>query len=173
MLALRALPIVALSSTAFAFVPPTTQRQAASARVGATTEYLGAQSVSAPSAEPSASVPWGTCLLVGLGLGYAAAAAKAYNKQGANCTSRRAGPVTKNLEGAGGAPPGAQVGSIQGSVGLTNSGNKRYLTGPETAAVRSPVAYPIFTFRWLAVHMLTVPTVFFIGAIVSMQFIQR
>ena len=35
------------------------------------------------------------------------------------------------------------------------------------------VAYPIFTFRWLAIHGLAVPTVFFLGAIVSMQFIQR
>ncbi len=36
-----------------------------------------------------------------------------------------------------------------------------------------PVSYPIFTVRWLAVHTLAVPTVFFIGAIASMQFIQR
>mmetsp|Transcript_51953 Transcript_51953/g.97184 ORF Transcript_51953/g.97184 Transcript_51953/m.97184 type:complete len:126 (-) Transcript_51953:50-427(-) len=44
----------------------------------------------------------------------------------------------------------------------------------ETPAVaRTPVAYPIFTFRWLAVHALVVPTVFFLGAISSMQFIQR
>jgi photosystem II cytochrome b559 subunit beta len=35
------------------------------------------------------------------------------------------------------------------------------------------VVYPIFTFRWLAVHALAVPTVFFIGSITSMQFIQR
>ena len=32
---------------------------------------------------------------------------------------------------------------------------------------------PIFTFRWLAVHALAVPTVFFIGSISAMQFIQR
>ena len=38
---------------------------------------------------------------------------------------------------------------------------------------RTPVAYPIFTFRWLAIHALVVPTVFFLGAISSMQFIQR
>merc|ERR1719293_183261 len=44
---------------------------------------------------------------------------------------------------------------------------------PQVAAARTPVAYPIFTFRWLAVHMLAVPTVFFLGAISSMQFIQR
>jgi len=33
--------------------------------------------------------------------------------------------------------------------------------------------YPIFTFRWLAVHALAVPTVFFLGSITAMQFIQR
>ena len=36
-----------------------------------------------------------------------------------------------------------------------------------------PDAYPIFTFRWLTIHGLAVPTVFFIGAITCMQFIQR
>lgn len=36
-----------------------------------------------------------------------------------------------------------------------------------------PITYPIFTVRWLSVHALAVPTVFFIGAIVAMQFIQR
>lgn len=36
-----------------------------------------------------------------------------------------------------------------------------------------PVTYPIFTVRWLAVHTLGVPTVFFLGAIAAMQFIQR
>ena len=36
-----------------------------------------------------------------------------------------------------------------------------------------PGAYPIFTFRWLAVHALAVPTVFFLGSITAMQFIQR
>ena len=34
-------------------------------------------------------------------------------------------------------------------------------------------AYPIFTIRWLAVHTLGIPTVFFLGAIAAMQFIQR
>jgi photosystem II cytochrome b559 subunit alpha len=33
--------------------------------------------------------------------------------------------------------------------------------------------YPIFTFRWLAVHALAVPTIFFIGSITAMQFLQR
>ena len=41
------------------------------------------------------------------------------------------------------------------------------------AAARTPVAYPIFTFRWPAVHAIAVPAVFFLGAIRSMQFIQR
>jgi photosystem II cytochrome b559 subunit beta len=33
--------------------------------------------------------------------------------------------------------------------------------------------YPIFTFRWLAIHGLAVPTIFFLGAITAMQFISR
>ncbi|MGK7956488.1 MAG: cytochrome b559 subunit beta [Crocosphaera sp.] len=36
-----------------------------------------------------------------------------------------------------------------------------------------PTSYPIFTVRWLAVHTLAVPSVFFVGAIAAMQFIQR
>ncbi|NJR65133.1 MAG: cytochrome b559 subunit beta [Leptolyngbyaceae cyanobacterium CRU_2_3] len=36
-----------------------------------------------------------------------------------------------------------------------------------------PVSYPIFTVRWAAVHTLAVPSVFFLGAIASMQFIHR
>ncbi|MBD2424627.1 MAG: cytochrome b559 subunit beta [Spirulina sp.] len=35
------------------------------------------------------------------------------------------------------------------------------------------ITYPIFTIRWLAVHTLGVPSVFFLGAIAAMQFIQR
>ncbi|QUY41147.1 cytochrome b559 subunit beta [Acaryochloris sp. 'Moss Beach'] len=33
--------------------------------------------------------------------------------------------------------------------------------------------YPIYTVRWLAVHTLGVPLVWFLGAIASMQFIDR
>lgn len=33
--------------------------------------------------------------------------------------------------------------------------------------------YPIFTVRWLSIHALAVPTVFFLGCITAMQFIQR
>ena len=35
------------------------------------------------------------------------------------------------------------------------------------------ITYPIFTVRWLAIHALAVPTVFFLGSITAMQFIQR
>lgn len=42
-----------------------------------------------------------------------------------------------------------------------------------SAPLVSPRAYPIFTVRWLAVHALAIPTVFFIGAIAAMQFIRR
>ncbi|KAH6559208.1 hypothetical protein KP509_1Z018700 [Ceratopteris richardii] len=33
--------------------------------------------------------------------------------------------------------------------------------------------YPIFTVRWLVVHGLAIPTVFFLGSISATQFIQR
>jgi photosystem II cytochrome b559 subunit beta len=42
-----------------------------------------------------------------------------------------------------------------------------------TNTPNQPVTYPIFTVRWLAVHTLAVPTIFFLGAIASMQFIHR
>jgi photosystem II cytochrome b559 subunit beta len=35
------------------------------------------------------------------------------------------------------------------------------------------LTYPIFTVRWLAIHGLAVPTIFFLGSITAMQFIQR
>ena len=35
------------------------------------------------------------------------------------------------------------------------------------------VTYPIFAFRWLAVHAIAVPTIFFLGSITAMQFIAR
>jgi photosystem II cytochrome b559 subunit beta len=41
------------------------------------------------------------------------------------------------------------------------------------ATKKSSYNYPIFTVRWLAVHALAVPTVFFLGSITAMQFIQR
>lgn len=33
--------------------------------------------------------------------------------------------------------------------------------------------YPIYTVRWLAIHALGVPSVWFLGAIAAMQFITR
>jgi photosystem II cytochrome b559 subunit beta len=42
-----------------------------------------------------------------------------------------------------------------------------------TKNVNQPVAYPIFTFRLLSIHVLAIPTVFFLGGITSIQFIQR
>ena len=44
---------------------------------------------------------------------------------------------------------------------------------PKAQPAKTPVAYPIFTFRWLAIHAIAVHTVFFLGAISAMQFIQR
>jgi photosystem II cytochrome b559 subunit beta len=41
------------------------------------------------------------------------------------------------------------------------------------ATKKASYTYPIFTVRWLAVHALAVPTVFFLGSITAMQFIQR
>merc|ERR1711933_392369 len=35
------------------------------------------------------------------------------------------------------------------------------------------LAYPIFTVRWVAIHALAVPAVFFIGSITAMQFLQK
>ncbi len=40
------------------------------------------------------------------------------------------------------------------------------------APLSSNRVYPIFTVRWLAVHTLGIPTVFFLGAISAMQFIR-
>jgi photosystem II cytochrome b559 subunit beta len=40
-------------------------------------------------------------------------------------------------------------------------------------STKKTYVYPIFTVRWLAVHALAVPTVFFLGSITAIQFIQR
>merc|ERR1719433_569269 len=96
--------------------------------------HVGVERVDEAQAETSSS--WGTSVIAGLSLGYAAAALGAYSRQSTR--------VAMSAEGKSAA-----------------------------AAARTPVAYPIFTFRWLAVHGLAVPTVFFLGAISSMQFIQR
>ena len=36
---------------------------------------------------------------------------------------------------------------------------------------KTPRNYPIFTVRWLALHTLGIPTVFFVGALGAMQFV--
>ena len=46
-------------------------------------------------------------------------------------------------------------------------------TNVPTQPVQPKVEYPIYTVRWLAIHTLGVPTVWFLGAIASMQFIGR
>ena len=46
-------------------------------------------------------------------------------------------------------------------------------TNFNSMAAKKSSTYPIFTVRWLAVHALAVPTVFFLGSITAMQFIQR
>ena len=43
----------------------------------------------------------------------------------------------------------------------------------QVPASSAPRVYPIFTVRWLALHTLGVPTVFFLGALAAMQFIRR
>ncbi|MCP9775800.1 cytochrome b559 subunit beta [Cyanobium sp. HWJ4-Hawea] len=37
----------------------------------------------------------------------------------------------------------------------------------------TPRNYPIFTVRWLSIHALGIPTVFFLGALAAMQFVRR
>ena len=43
----------------------------------------------------------------------------------------------------------------------------------QTPVSSTPRSYPIFTVRWLSVHALGIPTVFFLGALAAMQFIRR
>ena len=43
----------------------------------------------------------------------------------------------------------------------------------QTPAPTTPRNYPIFTVRWLSIHALGVPTVFFLGALAAMQFVRR
>ncbi|AGY59440.1 cytochrome b559 subunit beta [Gloeobacter kilaueensis] len=50
---------------------------------------------------------------------------------------------------------------------MTSSNRPTSGSGPQV------VSYPVFTVRWLAVHALAVPTIFFLGALAAMQFIQR
>lgn len=44
----------------------------------------------------------------------------------------------------------------------------------DNSSVQDPkFNYPIYTVRWLAIHTLGVPTVWFLGAIAAMQFTNR
>jgi photosystem II cytochrome b559 subunit beta len=48
------------------------------------------------------------------------------------------------------------------------------MTSSTTNQLQQPeIEYPIYTVRWLAIHTLGIPTVWFLGAIASMQFIRR
>jgi photosystem II cytochrome b559 subunit alpha len=49
----------------------------------------------------------------------------------------------------------------------------KFLSSSFLCLQKKTYTYPIFTFRWLAVHALAVPTIFFIGSITAIQFIQR
>merc|ERR1712129_469581 len=117
-----------------AFVQPSAQAKPVqlSQTAAAAKEPLQPRLVVADSA--SADMSWTSCLLAGLGLGYAVGTSQAYSRQK--------------------------------SVALAAE-------KPRAQPARTPVAYPIFTFRWLAIHAIAVPTVFFLGAISAMQFIQR
>eukprot|EP00913_Durusdinium_trenchii_P035805 g33504.t1 len=78
---------------------------------------------------------------------------------------------------------GASVGYAAAAVGAVARQGRVARKAEKAAVARSvclglfvlawgcltPVAYPIFTFRWLAVHALVIPTVFFLGAISSMH----
>eukprot|EP00930_Biecheleria_cincta_P059246 TRINITY_DN449_c0_g1_i3.p2 TRINITY_DN449_c0_g1~~TRINITY_DN449_c0_g1_i3.p2 ORF type:complete len:148 (-),score=21.26 TRINITY_DN449_c0_g1_i3:421-807(-) len=123
-----ALFLACLTAPALAFLAPSRQ---ISSPVTATHSVPLVAEVSGRANSVETTSSWSSCILTGLGLGYAAAAGVAFNKRTARAAEKT------------------------------------------TAVARTPVAYPIFTFRWLAVHALVVPTVFFLGAISSMQFIQR
>ncbi|CAE7633288.1 psbF, partial [Symbiodinium microadriaticum] len=104
-MALRVLSFLMTVSAAFAFVPPAQSN----ARVQAPRSVAAQAPESTIEATPFAS------LMVGAGVGYAAAAVGAAGRKG--LTSRAA-------------------------------------EGDAPAVARTPVAYPIFTFRWLAIHAL-------------------
>ena len=66
------------------------------------------------------------------------------------------------------------------SKGATDAVKNRYSNShwfkslmSQTPVSSAPRVYPIFTVRWLALHTLGVPTVFFLGALAAMQFIRR
>ncbi len=52
--------------------------------------------------------------------------------------------------------------------------NKITMTNSQAPMQAAEVrVYPIFTVRWLAVHALAIPSVFFLGSIAAMQFVAR
>eukprot|EP00448_Togula_jolla_P040049 CAMPEP_0170621516 /NCGR_PEP_ID=MMETSP0224-20130122/28639_1 /TAXON_ID=285029 /ORGANISM="Togula jolla, Strain CCCM 725" /LENGTH=133 /DNA_ID=CAMNT_0010947773 /DNA_START=54 /DNA_END=455 /DNA_ORIENTATION=- len=133
-MALRVLMAFALATGATAFIPSAVQPMDHGVSSVAQGKVQGVQGVQLSGvAQPELSSSWSSCVLAGLGLGYAAAAAGAY---------RRGGSIARAAE-------------------------------QKPATARTPVAYPIFTFRWLAIHAIAVPAVFFLGSISAMQFIQR
>merc|ERR1712038_2077004 len=116
-----------------AFVQPSAQAKAVPSHTSAASkEPLQPRLVIADATGTEMS--WTSCMLAGLGLGYAVATSQAYSRHK--------------------------------SVALAAE-------KPRAQPARTPVAYPIFTFRWLAIHAIAVPTVFFLGSISAMQFIQR
>ena len=73
-----------------------------------------------------------------------------------------------------------QRSELRQSKGATDAVKNRYssLHWLQSLMSQAPVSsaprvYPIFTVRWLALHTLGVPTVFFLGALAAMQFIRR
>lgn len=51
---------------------------------------------------------------------------------------------------------------------LSNSSKSDFIM-----SAKKTYTYPIFTVRWLAIHAIAVPTIFFLGSITARQFIQR
>jgi photosystem II cytochrome b559 subunit beta len=66
--------------------------------------------------------------------------------------------------------PGDVIKKLREYSRIENKLNKKT---KKRVRVNQPISYPVFTFRWLTIHALAVPTVFFLGAITAMQFIQR
>eukprot|EP00439_Symbiodinium_sp_Y106_P016450 s902_g2.t1 len=150
---MRALLFVATCGFAAAFVPP--------AQTGAKTARPEAVVLVAPEpAQEAMAVFWArfSSLAFGASVGYAAAALGAAARQGRTALKAEDAPAVTLREVL---------------KYVTVSRNSLCTNTEEVASSKTPVAYPIFTFRWLAIHALVVPTVFFLGAISSMQFIQR
>ena len=46
-------------------------------------------------------------------------------------------------------------------------------TNLSSQSISPKTGYPTYTIRWLAIHALGIPTVWFLGAIAAMQFVDR